>query len=364
MIKILVIEDEPHLLGNILAILELENFQVLGAENGIVGVQLAREHLPDLIVCDIMMPQLDGYGVLLALRSDPATCLIPFIFLTAKADRKHIRYGMELGADDYVPKPFTPDELLSAIHSRLERQRLIQQEYEDQLEALRHALVFSLSPGLQAPLNAVIGHAGRLLTDADTLTPPQIARVARTMLRASQELHRQLENYLLYAQLEVMQLDPAQVVVTGWSQIDDPGAIITEIAQKKAAETDRKADLTLETSDAAVRISSDALKKVASELIDNAFKFTPPGTRVEVMATPATETYVLDVRDAGPGMTPEQVDSLQMPGQFKRRLQALRKEGLGLVIARYLLEAHGGRLRIESTFGLGTHVRAELPLLE
>jgi two-component system sensor histidine kinase/response regulator len=364
MIKILVIEDEPYLLDNILAVLALEDFQAIGAENGVLGVEMARKHLPDLIVCDIMMPQLDGYGVLLALRSEPATCMIPFIFLTAKADRKHIRYGMELGADDYVTKPFTHDEFLGAIYSRLERQRTVQKEYEDRLEALRYGLVFSLSPGLQAPLNAVIGHAGKLITEAETLAPFQVAGLATTMLRASHELHRQLENYLLYTQLEVMRIDPGQVIVMSWSQTENPGMIIAEAAQKEAADKGREADLVLETKDAAVRISRECLEKIAEELIDNAFKFSQPGTKVGVTAAPAAGTYVLDVRDAGPGIPPAQIERLRTPGQFERKLETLQKGGLGLVIAAHLLKAHGGRLRIENTSERGTHVFAELPLME
>ncbi|HVO70704.1 MAG TPA: ATP-binding protein, partial [Aggregatilineaceae bacterium] len=335
----------------------------IGAENGVLGVEMARKHLPDLIVCDIMMPQLDGYGVLLALRSEPATCMIPFIFLTAKADRKHIRYGMELGADDYVTKPFTHDEFIGAIYSRLERQQTLRKEYEDRLEALRRGLVFSLSPGLQAPLNAVIGHAGKLITEAESLAPFQVAELAETMLRASQELHRQLENYLLYTQLEVMRIDPEQVIVMGWSQTENPGTIIAQAAQKKAADRGREADLALEAKDGVVRISRDGLKKIAEELIDNAFKFSQPGTRVGVTAAPAAGTYVLDVRDAGPGMLPAQIEGLRMPVRFERKLETLQKGGLGLIIADHLLRAHGGQLRIESAPEQGTHIFAELPLM-
>jgi CheY-like chemotaxis protein len=93
-------------------------------KNGLIGALWAREHLPDLIICDVMMPELDGYGVLAALRQDPATATIPFIFLTAKADKVDLRQGMELGADDYLTKPFTTEELLGAIASRFAKQKL------------------------------------------------------------------------------------------------------------------------------------------------------------------------------------------------------------------------------------------------
>src|SRR5688572_32163520 len=127
MTRILVIEDENAILENVMEILEMEGFKVSGAKNGREGVQTAFQVQPDLIICDIMMPELDGYQVFMELQSDPATSMTPFIFLTAKADYKDFRHGMELGADDYLTKPFVPAQLLNAIRTRLERQKQTQQ---------------------------------------------------------------------------------------------------------------------------------------------------------------------------------------------------------------------------------------------
>ncbi len=121
MATILVIEDEQVILDNLLEILNLEGFQSIGAEHGIVGVQKAQAYLPDLILCDVSMPELDGYGVLEALRHDPKTAAIPIIFLSAKCERTQIRQGMNLGADDYLTKPCTIADLLEAISSRLKK---------------------------------------------------------------------------------------------------------------------------------------------------------------------------------------------------------------------------------------------------
>jgi len=119
--KILVIEDNLEMRENISEILELAAYEVYAGENGKLGVALAKEHLPDLIVCDIMMPELDGYGVLYLLSRDPATAGIPFIFLSAKAEKSDMRRGMNEGADDYITKPFEEADLLTAIDSRLKR---------------------------------------------------------------------------------------------------------------------------------------------------------------------------------------------------------------------------------------------------
>ena len=138
--NILVIEDDDQVRENIAEILELEDFEATTAENGFIGVQLAIEKLPDLIICDVMMPELDGYGVLKALRQNPATAAIPFIFLTAKAERHDLRQGMNLGADDYLTKPFTPDELRQVIAIRLAKQAAIAADYQQQLQQLTAGL--------------------------------------------------------------------------------------------------------------------------------------------------------------------------------------------------------------------------------
>jgi DNA-binding NarL/FixJ family response regulator len=119
--KILVIEDEPEMRRNLTTILRMEKFHPLAAENGRIGVELAKKEKPDLILCDVMMPELDGHGVLQALRDDASTVTIPFIFLTAKGEKGDVRDGMNLGADDYLTKPVAKADLINAVRSRLQR---------------------------------------------------------------------------------------------------------------------------------------------------------------------------------------------------------------------------------------------------
>ena len=119
--KILVIEDEAETRENLVLMLEMEGFKPFSAPNGRLGVATARRELPDVILCDVSMPEMDGYGVLENLRADSSTVSIPFIFLTAKGDKKDLRTGMNLGADDYLTKPASAEEVLSAINARLDR---------------------------------------------------------------------------------------------------------------------------------------------------------------------------------------------------------------------------------------------------
>src|SRR5665647_1535091 len=136
--KILVIEDDTIMRENTAEILELAQYHVSTAANGRIGSSMAKEIRPDLIVCDIMMPELDGYGVLHVLSKDPKTASIPFIFLTAKAEKSEMRKGMELGADDYLTKPFEDTELLSAIESRLKRTDIFRKEFSRDINGLNH----------------------------------------------------------------------------------------------------------------------------------------------------------------------------------------------------------------------------------
>jgi len=167
--KILLIEDDQVMRENTAEILDLAGYQVEAAENGKKGVQKLQEFRPDLVICDIMMPELDGYGVLQRLSKDPKTAVIPFIFLTAKAEKSELRKGMDLGADDYLTKPFEEAELLNAIESRLRKNERIRKEFSRTLEGLNEfldeakgvadlRLLSQKSPSLQLKKKEMIYH--------------------------------------------------------------------------------------------------------------------------------------------------------------------------------------------------------------
>ena len=148
--RILVIEDQPIVRRNLLFILEQEGFQPESAANGRMGVEAALRNPPDLILCDIMMPELDGYGVLEAVRADARTANVPFIFLTAKGERIDQRTGMDCGADDYLTKPVVKDELVSAIDARLRRHELQEQQVEEKLRSITFKPDFSSPAALES----------------------------------------------------------------------------------------------------------------------------------------------------------------------------------------------------------------------
>jgi len=145
--KILVIEDEPEMRRNITALLRYHDYQPIAAENGQVGVAAARRERPDLILCDVMMPELNGYGVLQALQTDAALARIPFIFLTAKGEKDDLRSGMNLGADDYLTKPVANADLVRAIEARLRRsEQQINREFKPDFSSAKPLLALGLTP--------------------------------------------------------------------------------------------------------------------------------------------------------------------------------------------------------------------------
>ncbi|WP_199246443.1 EAL domain-containing protein [[Phormidium] sp. ETS-05] len=169
MAKILVVEDSEEIRGNIMDLLEAEDFEVVGAENGRWGVEIAQQQKFDLIICDIMMPEMDGYDVIAQLRQNPETADIPFIFLTAKAERNDLRQGMNLGADDYLTKPFTYAELLEAVEARLKRVAQQREKLDRVTEQLEHLENFDSLTGLpnQSGLEGDNGYLAQAISVTD-----------------------------------------------------------------------------------------------------------------------------------------------------------------------------------------------------
>jgi signal transduction histidine kinase len=361
MSKILVIEDEEALRVNLQTLLEAEDFQSLGAANGRIGVDLAREQLPDLILCDVMMPELDGYGVLAELRQDPVTATIPFIFLTAKADKPALRQGMELGADDYLTKPFTVDEVLKAVTTRLEKQATVDKKYRQKLEDLRGSITFSLPHELRTPLTGILSGSDLLKEMWDELDRDDKLRMVDIVHQSAQRLQRLILNYLVYAELEVAAAAPPDIRLLPEKSIN-LNLLVTEAANQKAQQAGREADLSVDLAEGTVLISEDHLRKIVEELLDNAFKFSGSGTAIQITGTRTDHHYALTFIDHGRGLTAKQIADIGAYMQFERKLHEQQGSGLGLTIARRLVELYGGKLSIESTPGQQTTVQVTLPM--
>lgn len=362
--KILVIEDADPLRNDIVEMLSFEGFDVSGAENGLRGVEAAREQLPDLIVCDIMMPELNGYEVLETLQKDDSTRTIPFIFLTAKTDRSDMRYGMGLGADDYLLKPFMATELLDTIQARLRRHDTFVEIAEQQVQELSENIMTALPHELRTPLNTILGFSEMLSMEASRLKPNEVARWAQHINEAGRRLNRLVENYLVYARVETLHRDGEKMKEL-MSTEAMAGPIMLMHAQTKAELFERIDDLKMSIhEDVIINVSDQDFGKIFEEIVDNAFKFSDPGTSVEVLGKHDGDNYIVQVKNTGRGMTREQIDAVGAYMQFNRFFYEQQGNGLGLVIAKRLLELYGGSVSIQSVVDQETIVTLKFPRVQ
>lgn len=357
--RILVIEDEVSLRENIAEALELENFHVICAENGQQGIEIAQAHWFDLILCDVMMPQVDGYGVLAQVRSFPGRAITPFIFLTAKASKLDVRQGMELGADDYLTKPFTHRELLSAVKARLEKQLVVQSLYQQQFDNLRKNISSSLPHELLTPLNGIVGLSDYLKSYANTIDANEILELANLISKSGWRFERVVQNTLTYTKLCI---DASNGKSSNLSVkvCDTPQSVIESTAIAVTQKHQRSADLRLELSNSSVLIPETNLQKIVEELVDNACKFSTLGTEVSVNSTIKDNWFILTVTDRGRGITPEQITQIGAYVQFDRKHFEQQGLGLGLAIVRQLAEMYGGYFEVTSELE-ETSVRVMLP---
>lgn len=359
MSNILVIEDEQYLRATIVQTLEFEGFNVFSAGNGRFGVQLAQEHRPDLILCDILMPELDGYGVLAEIRSDPRTAAIPFIFLTSKTTRQDLRQGMDRGADDYLTKPFEVEDLLSAIRARLEKRQTLSELTTTQIEDLCLHLSSSLPHEFRTPLNDISGEAQYLQAFSAELAgqPAKILEIGQALKQSVQRLERLVENYLLYTDLTLAKYLPERTNRYAEKELIESKTVIAYMAKRKAEGSDRQKDLRLDLQEAPLSISTQGCCKILEEVLGNAFKFSEPGALVRVESRTEENHVVISISDQGRGMSEKQLAHLGAYVQFDRAMYEQQGMGLGLSIARLLTEFYGGTLNIISQQGQGTTVQ-------
>lgn len=361
--KILVIEDADALRKDIMEMLTFEGFEVFGAGNGVQGLQVARETHPDLIICDIMMPELDGYGVLEGLQKDGDGVTVPFVFLTAKADKTDIRVGMQRGADDYLPKPFTASELITSVRKQLEKRAAYDTQAKKRAEELRENIILALPHELRTPLTGILGFSDILTMDCYSMDGDKIAEMAQYIHSAAERLYHLTENYLVYAQLEVMMSDKERVDAMRYFTTSHPQALIEDTVIQKAQVYNRLADLQTDISDdGTLQILEDNLKKIVEELIDNAFKFSLPGTTVRVEGRLESERYVINISDYGRGITRQHLMQIGRPfNQFGRKSHEQQGSGFGLAIVKRSIHLHGGEFKIDSEVDKFTRVTIGLP---
>jgi len=358
MATILVIDDEEAFRGTLTTLLEKQGFEVLQAANGAVGVQMARTHLPDLILCDVNMSGVGGNLTLYALRRDPQIASIPFVLMSGYLSSGDKLTGIERGADGFLTKPFSADKLFSSIQGWLNKPTAPAASLDSSSGSRATASVDS-SSGLLEKLNRIL-HITQLIGNAgQRLQPKEISELAAQAYASASQLHRRIENCLLYAEIERLASDWQQVALLQDHRTGIYKALDTT-AREKARALERATDLDLQIEDALAGISEDALKKVAEELLDNAFRYSRPDKAVQLRTAVSADCVAFSITDQGCGMTPDQVGQAGGPMPLDQVLLAQQGSGLGLAIARRLVEVYRGILSIQSESGQGTTVTVTL----
>lgn len=351
MATILVIEDERHLRETLHDMLFLEGYSVELASDGKEGIAKVLQIHPDLIICDVMMPEMNGYEVLKILRSAHTTIAnVPFIFLTAKAERQDQRLGMELGADDYLHKPFEKNEVFRAIRTQLQRRQKLHEEITTQLNKLQGSATIALNHEYLTPMTSIKSGLELLSMYGEQIPAEQQKEIIATSLQGAFRLEKLMHHILLF-----------QKIFAGLSLAQEHlrPLDITVLLRKIVpilAEKHHRTHIIVNCSQRKILADSEYLLLILTEILDNALKFSPPETAISISGIAHDERYVLRITDHGRGMLPEHIKQIGAFMQFEREIYEQQGVGLGLFLARELTRICYGTMTIESVSGTGTTV--------
>ena len=353
---ILIVDDIPRNLQVLGNILKNEGYETAVATSGKQALATIEKAKPDLILLDIMMPEMDGYEVCRQIKSHTDYKDIAIIFLTGKSDSGEIVKGFNLGASDYITKPFQKSELMARVRTQLEI-KAYRDTIEEQNEQLnRHnankdRLFSIISHDLRSPFQGLLGLTQILHEELDTLERDEIIEYIGMIHQSSSKFYNLLENLLQWTIVERGQIDfnPEPIRILD---------VITEIIELYSA-VSRHKDIRYEIeADNSLQLYSDlnALQTILRNLLSNAIKFSNPGGTVKIKATANGQFTELGIIDAGVGMEPGSAAKIFDIDHMKSRpgTQNEKGSGLGLLITKSLIERGGGSIRVESTPGEGS----------
>lgn len=356
-----VVEDDPDLNTALSETLRSYDFAVESFANGVEALAWLQDHRPDVILCDILMPEMDGYTLLRHTRATPELRMLPFIFLTARTSMADQRLAREIGVEDYLTKPIDSESLVIAIKNVLRRQQQMQEAMNHQMDELRNRIVTVLQHEFRTPLTFVLGYAEYLLEAIETgYDREELHKSVSAILDGGHRLQRLIESFLLLAELqnhklkreELRDLDPC-LLWPGIVYALDPAELPANL----------QLDVHEEPCELVVNGNAPLLEEALRRLLDNAIKYTRPESQRIQMLVRLNPPYVgLQIIDDGVGMTAEQVKALAKPfEQLDRENRTEPGAGLSLALVRHIAALHGGTLQIESVPGQGNTFTIWLP---
>ncbi len=362
---ILVVEDNALLLEGIRDLLEVSGYRVLMAGDAVQALALLEHNHPDLIVSDIMMPGMDGYELYEQVRLRPDLLDTPFVFVTARGEKADIRRGKELGADDYITKPFEEEDLLVVVRAKLARRQALKQQREDQFGELKRTIVATLSHEFRTPLTYVINYSEMLGSQGGQIDPDDFRQFMQGIRRGAERLHRLVLDFITLVELETGEAESTYQLRR--RVIDDISPWLRTVVRRHqdAAEA-RHLRLEIDVPDDLPPVLADEvyLANAIGRLLDNAVKFSKPTSeRIRVWAEADGTSLRLSVEDQGVGIRQEELVSLfVLFRQIDRPKQEQQGTGSGLAICKGIVEIHGGEVEVSSVYGVGSTFTIQLPL--
>jgi signal transduction histidine kinase len=354
--SILIVDDDETILSTYRLALEFEGYVVYTAASGDEGLALAREKLPDLILSDVHMPGTDGRTVLRTIREDPTLGHRQVVLMTGNPHQATPRSGMELGADDFLVKPFTLQELSRCVAARLQRARVHWRVEDRIVDSLRANVHRVLPHEFFTPLAGILGLVDILKSELPNLDPAEVRDMLSEIEGCGWRLQRTLRNYLMA--LESNETTKAAPIVLTPEVIK---GILETAIETVARRTNRKEDIQAELAPVALRAVAADLAIIIEELLENACSFSRHGSPIVVRLDGAG---ALTVRDKGRGMTPEQIAQVGAFQQFDRKKYEQQGLGLGLTLVQRLVTLHGGTFSVASNPDQGVTARVTFPLAE
>ncbi len=355
--KVLLVEDEPRLVETLQEILELNGFDTLAAFDGLEALGKCKEFIPDIILCDIMMPKMDGYAFFREFRETIST-ETPFIFLTAKSEYSDIRKGMSLGADDYLVKPVKGIDVINAIKTRLLRQTQILSPELKRVERLEHAIGLITMHEFKNPLTGIIGFLDLIKVNIDTIDKENLKEYLSYIEQAANRIINLLTKVTTWYQ---MQKNDNQLVEN--SSRSELSGIVEQIAQEIAIKYHRLNDLTLQLKvNPLIELSPELIKACFSELIDNAFKFSSEGDFVHISVSSEKSTCVVKLTDNGNRTNATELMEYEPFTQFGKKVFEQQGLGIGINIARSIADLVKGEVEFLNNNPRGIITKVSIPL--
>lgn len=362
---ILVVEDDPSMLEILVLLLEDEGYNVLSANSGKAALLLMQKYKPHLIVSDVTMPGISGFDLYEQIRARVDWAHIPFIFLTARGQRADIRRGMELGADDYLVKPFEPEELTAAVKVRLTRAAETWAAVDMATAGLQEQIIRALTHEFRTPLALVVGYTDLLEATGQEMNEQDLQTALQGLHAGSERLRDLVEDFLLLSRLNTGAL--AREIGQKPRETPEPDKIVGQVLdelERLAATSNVSLAQKPATAGLVVAIGHRHLSEITRQLVDNAIKFSKEeGGEVTVATRLDGDFWVLEVVDDGIGIPQEALPWIfEAFRQVNREKLEQQGSGVGLTIVQGLVETYGGRVAVQSEPDLGSTFRVWLPL--